>query len=148
MKTISIKPASLNYQTVIAPPEIIKEILDGEAAALKGKIEGFKLKHSVLEDSVITAEEATELIEQAELGLGVSRAENLLLQDLFVRGAKESEMYTNAMPELADDEYYLTADAERLIADFFVRHPLLDFPQVETRAFPECAADPSLCAGR
>jgi hypothetical protein len=130
---------------MIVPPKVIKEVMDGEAKALQQKILEARKKGHPLEDACITEVEAAALIEAAQGGLGVTTPEHLLLQDLFVQGVKEAEMYTDAIPELSDDGFYLTGDAERVLMDFFVRHPLSPRKPLETRAVPECAADSEAC---
>jgi hypothetical protein len=101
----------------------VSDLVDGEAAALEKEIHKYKTTSLWGDDCVITEGEVEKLIEAARGGLGVTADESRLLRELYVKAVKSSEMFTEVAPELAEDGYYITEDAEARLHDFFDRHP-------------------------
>jgi hypothetical protein len=126
--------------TTIVPPYLIQQLQNGEATKLAQRITEAKVRPE-REDSVITGEEAHQIVGQAMDGMGVSRGEHLLLEDLYLGGLKASEVYTEAIPELSDDQYYLTQEAVSCFQQFLTYHPLPTDGALDTRVVPESAAD-------
>jgi hypothetical protein len=110
----------------ITPPTVIKALMDAEASALSREIDAAKVEPDG-QDPCITEDEAQEIIDLALQGLGATRPEQLLVQELTAKGIiLDGPLETRAVPELSGDDFYMTPGAEQRLTEFFKWHPIPD----------------------